>query len=356
METIEENSEEYDSDSIDVTKQIKDAKLKALVQKRDPDMDSVENSSQVKERPSNVRITSDSSVASSITNFSMQSVASDESISSNYSCSSKDSTVANSNKSSGKSTGSSKRSKYELTTNMIEYIHNGSEEDISEEELRRRVLAYQEVKIQEAKQVAEAEVAKYVKKKKQQFLSSTDAKDSENSNAEKAPAIEFDSDKKESGNKPPATPSPLKEPPKSQDNTPKFLPQTQTTPISLKSTIESPPKIVKQTETEKNGYNPSPSTMKVNAEISKETSKSPSGIMSYSQALRTPTKETTQVSPDTRSNSKNIKQQQKQNNSKETTNSSSNNNSNIRKSQRLKNKDLSSSSTRAGSVNTGKEK
>ena len=96
--------------------------------------------------------------------------------------------------------------------------------------------------------------------------------------------------------------------------------------------------------------------MKVNAEISKETSKSPSGIMSYSQALRTPTKATTQVSPDTRSNSKNIKQQQKQNNSKETTNSSSNNNSNIRKSQRLKNKNVSSSSTRAGSVNTGKEK
>ena len=148
-----------------VTEQIRDAKLKSILKKKDPDMDSVENTSQTRERPSNININSNGSVASSLTNISIGSQGTSMSDLLSKESDSSKTTVAGSNKSSSKSSNSTRKSKYEMTSKMISTIDNGSEADLSSTELRRRVKAYQEMKILEAKQIAEAEVEKYLVKR-----------------------------------------------------------------------------------------------------------------------------------------------------------------------------------------------
>ena len=358
LETIEEKSQE-DDESSNVTRKIRDAKLKSLVQKKDPDLDSLENTSQARARPANVNINSNSSVASSLTNFSLQSNSTNQSISSNYSVSSKDSTVQGTNKSPTTNTSnSSKRSKYELTAKMIAQIHNGSEEDLSEDELRRRVLAYQEMKILEAKQIAEAEVAKYIQKKKDTFC---------NTETTTSPSDPFKTPKsspQKSVNPPPSykdvnnnTKNQVNQSIQSEESKNIEEPEEKPPYSDSNTTSTPPPNTTNKQETEPS----TPSDINIIPIAQPSASSPPTNPntttpkkLSYSQALQTPPNPKQLVSPDP---SQKPSKKVPTNTSNPTTKTNKSiEKSETRKSQRLQHKESTSQSKRAGRGNTGKGK
>ena len=120
---------------------------------KDPDLDSLANESEAGNKPSKVDCNDEESVASSLTNVSATSNISN----SGYSISSGSTNNDN-------VTITSRQNKYDVNANVIAEIAKAdSDTDLTKEELEKRVLAYQELKINEAKSRALIEIEKFVK-------------------------------------------------------------------------------------------------------------------------------------------------------------------------------------------------
>ena len=164
--------ERKDNDTVEsnVTKDIRETQMADLVKKNeDRDLDSVDNNSEARRQPKNVTFPSDDkSVASSLTNLSMESTDTTYSDVMSKASMNSQSDGSNVTLNSGKnSDNSSKRNKYDLTNSMIELIATeGMNEEgvITAVELEKRVLAYQQLQMNEARGIALEQIAKYANK------------------------------------------------------------------------------------------------------------------------------------------------------------------------------------------------
>ena len=149
---IDSNPLEEDENS-NLTKEIRSKELAAMVQKNhDNDLDSLENTSEAYQKPSNVKMHDDNnSVASSLTNESLQSQETTISKLSIESQGTNASLISAKTNQSSNSSSSSKRSSYELTSSMVEKIGiEAIKEGLSPDELEKRIQSYQELKFNEA--------------------------------------------------------------------------------------------------------------------------------------------------------------------------------------------------------------
>ena len=133
----------------------------------DPDLDSLENNSQSKQRPSNVKVTKDdnSSVASSLTNDYLLSQETSYSNLSLGSQSTNTSLVTVNSDLNSSSSVTAKSNKYAMTPQIIEKIGFAAiKEGLTPKEIEQRIQAYQELKINEAKSNALIAIANFTDK------------------------------------------------------------------------------------------------------------------------------------------------------------------------------------------------
>ena len=157
--------EEETSEASDLTKELKEEQLVQLARKQiDNDFDSLEDNSVKKKQPNNISINDDNSVASSLTYGSLPSETGSLT---NASLVSGTNSTSNVSLTSGNNStkASSARSKYELTTSIVQTIaEEGVKEGLNIQQIEQKVLAYQRLKINEATTKAIAAVANFAKK------------------------------------------------------------------------------------------------------------------------------------------------------------------------------------------------
>ena len=149
-------NQEEDSQDSNVTELLRKKQIANIANiAQDPDLDSIENGTVTKDKPSKITVQDDSSIASSLTNNTSLSKASSISGYSNIST----------NTTNDDFTISSNKQKYDISEDLIAEIAKAEQHaTLTEEELEKRVMAYQDLKINEAKSRAHLAIAEFVKR------------------------------------------------------------------------------------------------------------------------------------------------------------------------------------------------
>ena len=163
------------------TKKLRSSQMAKLAKiNADNDLDSLDNNSTAHQKPNAVDIPNDNdeeigSIASSLTNNSIQSHSSEESLMCKTSTISNGSNFTTTSNRDSQHSSSTRRSKYELTETMVSTIANaGMKEGLLLSEIESKVLAYQQLKINEARSMALVSVASFAAKNMPEAISSKD--------------------------------------------------------------------------------------------------------------------------------------------------------------------------------------